>query len=77
MPGCLLSDSIAYGYCLCPGIHEHGKCGKTMACAPGRRHVVFGEVVEGYEVVEAIESNPVGRGDAPVKPVTIKEAGEL
>ena len=36
-----------------------------------------GEVVEGYEVVEAIESNPVDRGDKPVKPVTIKEAGEL
>ena len=42
-----------------------------------RRHVVFGEVVEGYEVVEAIEANPVGRADKPVKPVTIKEAGEL
>lgn len=48
------------------------------ACVcPACRHVVFGEVVEGYNVVEAIEANPVDRRDAPVKPVTIREAGEL
>ena len=41
------------------------------------RHVVFGEVVDGYDVVQAIEANPVDRRDAPVKPVTIREAGEL
>jgi peptidyl-prolyl cis-trans isomerase B (cyclophilin B) len=41
------------------------------------RHVVFGEVLEGYEVVEQIENIPKGSGDRPSKPVTIAKSGEL
>lgn len=41
------------------------------------KHVVFGEVLEGYNVVEAIENLPKGSGDKPLKPVTIAKSGEL
>ncbi|CAG8957018.1 hypothetical protein HYFRA_00012498 [Hymenoscyphus fraxineus] len=41
------------------------------------RHVVFGEVLEGYEIVEKIELVPKGSGDKPVKKVTITKSGEL
>ncbi|KAF3041439.1 Peptidyl-prolyl cis-trans isomerase B [Didymella keratinophila] len=41
------------------------------------RHVVFGEVLEGYDVVEAIENVPKGSGDKPVKTVKIAKSGEL
>ncbi|OAG35595.1 peptidyl-prolyl cis-trans isomerase B [Fonsecaea monophora] len=41
------------------------------------RHVVFGEVLEGYDVVEQIENVPKGSGDRPAKPVKIVKSGEL
>lgn len=41
------------------------------------RHVVFGEVLEGFDVVEKIENIPKGQGDKPADPVTIKKSGEL
>jgi len=41
------------------------------------RHVVFGEVLEGYDVVEKIENIPKGSGDKPADAVTIKKSGEL
>jgi peptidyl-prolyl cis-trans isomerase B (cyclophilin B) len=41
------------------------------------RHVVFGEVLEGYEIVQAIENVPKGQGDRPQKPVKITKSGEL
>jgi len=41
------------------------------------RHVVFGEVLEGYSIVEAIENVEKGAGDKPKVAVTIKESGEL
>jgi cyclophilin family peptidyl-prolyl cis-trans isomerase len=36
---------------------------------------VFGEVVEGLDVVKRIGSVPTGRGDKPVKPVVINQIG--
>ena len=41
------------------------------------KHVVFGKVLEGYEVVDAIQNVPKARGDKPLKPVIIAKAGEL
>ncbi|KAJ5438759.1 Peptidyl-prolyl cis-trans isomerase B [Penicillium daleae] len=41
------------------------------------RHVVFGEVLEGYEIVDKIQNIPKGRGDKPEKAVTIVKSGEL
>jgi len=40
------------------------------------KHVVFGEVLEGYELVEKIENVPK-QGDKPVPAVTIVKSGEL
>ena len=41
------------------------------------RHVVFGEVLEGYDIVEKIENVPKGRMDRPVEAVKIVKSGEL
>ena len=41
------------------------------------RHVVFGEVLEGYDIVEKIENVPKNPGDKPTKAVTIVKSGEL
>ena len=41
------------------------------------RHVVFGEVLEGYDIVENIENCEKGTGDKPVKTVKIAKSGEL
>ncbi|KAF7717351.1 Peptidyl-prolyl cis-trans isomerase B [Penicillium ucsense] len=41
------------------------------------RHVVFGEVLEGYDIVDKIQNVPKARGDKPEKPVTIAKSGEL
>jgi peptidyl-prolyl cis-trans isomerase B (cyclophilin B) len=38
---------------------------------------VFGEVLEGYEIVQKIEDVPKAAGDKPVKPVKITKSGEL
>jgi len=38
---------------------------------------VFGEVLEGYGVVEKIENVPKGAADKPTKPVVIIKSGEL
>eukprot|EP01119_Soliformovum_irregulare_P015889 TRINITY_DN4540_c3_g1_i1.p1 TRINITY_DN4540_c3_g1~~TRINITY_DN4540_c3_g1_i1.p1 ORF type:complete len:174 (-),score=40.33 TRINITY_DN4540_c3_g1_i1:61-582(-) len=38
-------------------------------------HVVFGKVVDGMDVVKAIEGTPVDRDDAPKKPVVISDCG--
>ncbi|KFY60253.1 hypothetical protein V497_03743 [Pseudogymnoascus sp. VKM F-4516 (FW-969)] len=41
------------------------------------KHVVFGEVLEGYEIVQKIEDVPKGSGDKPKDAVTITKSGEL
>ncbi|KAK1770281.1 peptidyl-prolyl cis-trans isomerase B [Phialemonium atrogriseum] len=41
------------------------------------RHVVFGEVLEGYEIIEQIENAETLPGDKPVKTVKIAKSGEL
>ncbi|KAK4230366.1 cyclophilin-like domain-containing protein [Podospora fimiseda] len=41
------------------------------------RHVVFGEVLEGYDIVEKIENVPTQPGDKPTQTVKIVKSGEL
>lgn len=41
------------------------------------KHVVFGEVLEGYDVIEKVENVPKGAGDKPSKTVKIAKSGEL
>merc|ERR1712139_696959 len=41
------------------------------------RHVVFGKVVEGMDVVKAIETTPTHPGDKPKEDVVIVKSGEL
>jgi peptidyl-prolyl cis-trans isomerase B (cyclophilin B) len=42
------------------------------------RHVVFGEVLEGYDVVEKIENTQTKKGiDRPLSPIKIAKSGEL
>lgn len=41
------------------------------------KHVVFGEVLEGYEIVEKIENVAKGPGDKPSVAVKIAKSGEL
>ncbi|KAI7507417.1 Peptidyl-prolyl cis-trans isomerase [Hortaea werneckii] len=41
------------------------------------RHIVFGEVLEGYDIVDKIQNLPKGAGDKPKDPVKIAKSGEL
>ncbi|CAL8577041.1 Peptidyl-prolyl cis-trans isomerase B [Xanthoria parietina] len=41
------------------------------------KHVVFGEVIEGYDIVEKMENVPKGTADKPSKTVKIAKSGEL
>jgi cyclophilin family peptidyl-prolyl cis-trans isomerase len=41
------------------------------------RHVVFGEVLEGRDVVDALSVTKTGFGDRPVKPVIVADCGVL
>ncbi len=41
------------------------------------RHVAFGRVLEGYEVVEKIENAKTGFGDKPKKPIIVVECGVI
>lgn len=57
--------------------HSIGGTGLTQHSHLDGKHVVFGEVLEGYEIVQAIENVPKGPGDKPQKPVKITKSGEL
>lgn len=41
------------------------------------RHVVFGKVLNGMDVVRAIENTEIGQRDRPVNDVVIKDSGEI
>jgi len=41
------------------------------------KHVVFGEIMEGMDIVSKIEDLPKGMGDKPSKTVMIAKSGEL
>ncbi|KAA8492657.1 Peptidyl-prolyl cis-trans isomerase B [Porphyridium purpureum] len=41
------------------------------------KHVVFGRVLEGMDVLRKIEENPVGKQNKPLSPVKITASGEL
>lgn len=41
------------------------------------RHVVFGVILEGYDVIDTIQNTPTTSNDKPLKDVVIKNSGEL
>jgi len=41
------------------------------------RHVVFGEVMEGWEIVDKVQNVEKSPGDKPLKTLTIAKSGEM
>ncbi|CAI9779401.1 unnamed protein product [Fraxinus pennsylvanica] len=48
-----------------------------LHCRMDQRHVVFGQVLEGMDVVKLVESQEIDRGDRPRKRVFVSDCGEL
>lgn len=42
-----------------------------------RIHVVFGQVIQGFEIVDLVENSQVDEKDRPIQKVTISHCGEL
>ncbi len=42
-----------------------------------KKHVVFGKIVEGMDVIRQVESTPVDDDDAPRKKCVIADCGQL
>jgi len=51
----------------------------TFAATPwlDGKHVVFGEVVEGQNIIQMMEKNKTGAQDRPIQAITITESGQL
>jgi len=41
------------------------------------KHMVFGKVLEGLDIVQRVEENPIGPRDKPIKEVKVVDCGEL
>ena len=56
-------------------------CQFFITCTPtpflDGKHVVFGKVVEGMDIVRMVEKTRTGRNDKPERDVTIAQCGEM
>lgn len=60
-----------------PATGNSNKADKVIFSWLDGRHVVFGEVISGMEIVTAIETAATAGGDRPKEPVKIVKSGEL
>jgi len=51
-------------------------CTVTTSWLDGR-HVVFGKVIDGLDILSTIENTPTGKNDRPTEPIVIADSGEL